>query len=103
MRSNLVVLVGLCLVLALAVGACASGAKKAGCENCPEGMVAGDGAAKHGCTEDPDAAMVCPVSGKGIAEGKGVEEEIGGKEVTFCCPKCVAAYEANPEKYQREG
>lgn len=101
MHRRLGVLVVVCLTLAL-VGACASAEKKSGCKDCPDGMMMAEGG-KPCCPDDATAAVKCPVSGKGLAEGKGIEKEIGGKKLTFCCPKCVAKYEANPEKYQQEG
>ncbi len=39
----------------------------------------------------------CPVSGKPIDPEHSVEYK--GKKVYFCCPKCPAAFEADPEKF----
>jgi YHS domain-containing protein len=40
---------------------------------------------------------MCPVSGKPIDPEHFVEYK--GKKVYFCCPKCPAAFEKEPEKY----
>lgn len=40
---------------------------------------------------------ICPVTGNPIAKDVFVEYE--GKKVYFCCPDCIAKFNADPEKY----
>lgn len=45
----------------------------------------------------------CPVSGEKLGEmGDPVVRVYDGREVRFCCPKCVAKFEANKKKYFAE-
>jgi YHS domain-containing protein len=39
----------------------------------------------------------CPVSGESI--DKGVHLDFQGQRIYFCCPKCVAEFKQDPEKY----
>jgi YHS domain-containing protein len=41
----------------------------------------------------------CPVMGTTISGDTPYRVEYKGKEVGFCCAQCVAAFNANPEKY----
>lgn len=47
-------------------------------------------------------ATACPVSGKEIAKGEGVDKVIGNRLVRFCCEDCPAKYEADPATYGKK-
>lgn len=51
-----------------------------------------------------DTVKYCPVSGEKIdgSEGKPVTFNYLGKEYTFCCENCVAAFKKDPKKYIKE-
>lgn len=82
----------------LGLSGCASGSKKkCACSKDGGGMeMAAD---EHGCTDPEGAAMICPVSKRGIKEGKGVVLEHEGKKITFCCKNCIPAFQKDPEKF----
>lgn len=42
---------------------------------------------------------VCPVGGETIKESSKATYEYKGKVYNFCCPDCIPAFKANPEKY----
>ena len=55
-----------------------------------------EGHAAHGGGEE---MLICPVSGEVIEEESAFVHDYKGKEITFCCKKCVGAFEKDPEKY----
>ncbi|MFH1923423.1 MAG: hypothetical protein ABIP48_26470 [Planctomycetota bacterium] len=69
-------------------GCCGAKATACAAEGCSEGK---------GCCEKKKCVVVCPVSGKPASESTTLAFQ-GGK-VCFCCPKCKAAFEKEPEKF----
>ncbi len=72
------------------------------CPNCQKKFAGADEAgklkivmAKFDKTFTPQT--LCPLSGKPIEADVSVKHE--GKMVYFCCPGCVAGFQAKPEKY----
>lgn len=55
------------------------------------------GQAKEAKQEAPKKQTVCPVSGKPINTNLYVDAD--GYRIYTCCPNCIAAVKANPEKY----
>jgi len=52
---------------------------------------------------DPYPLTTCPVSGEELgAMGEPVIYDYHGREIRFCCPNCIAKFEANPAKYISE-
>lgn len=95
----------LSLAVVLFLGGCASGAEPAAgkatspacageCDDCAGKC----GAMEKGATAE-GTALVCPVMGNPIPEGKGYVHEYKGKKITFCCEGCVPTFEKDPEKY----
>jgi YHS domain-containing protein len=41
----------------------------------------------------------CPVMGGKISADTPYTAEYKGQQIGFCCPACVSAFKANPEKY----
>jgi YHS domain-containing protein len=60
----------------------------------PQGFVSVYGESK-GATSDP--SQVCPVTGKPIDRSVSIDYE--GARLYFCCPKCIATYQADPARY----
>jgi hypothetical protein len=45
-------------------------------------------------------AKICPVTGKTIRPGQGVEASLSnGKKIMMCCPNCKESIEKDPKKY----
>jgi len=42
---------------------------------------------------------ICPVSGDKVNMSNPVTVEYNGKEYNLCCPACISAFKADPEKY----
>jgi YHS domain-containing protein len=55
-----------------------------------------DAIQKYAGSKDSPANKKCFVSNKDLGEGNTATAE---KTVAFCCPKCKAAFEADPKKY----
>ena len=52
---------------------------------------------------DPYTLDSCPVSGEKLGEmGDSVAKVYNGREVRFCCKRCVSKFEQNKEKYFKE-
>jgi len=45
---------------------------------------------------------ICPVTGEKVFMQKPVTVEYNGKVYNLCCPACVGAFKADPEKYVKK-
>jgi ribosomal protein L24E len=87
----------LILLLILLFGEMLDDDKNCGSMNMPEGKSSGVDVAALGKGLN---AKFCPVTGKVIKPGQGVEAILSnGKKIMMCCPDCKAVIEKDPGKY----
>lgn len=90
------------VMVAMLVAAAIVGAAERVSAGCGMPCVKGASQASADSEEKPEAApqAVCPVEGGKI--NKDVFADHNGLRVYFCCPACVEAFKADPEKYLKQ-